>query len=112
MLNGQVAIVTGASRGIGEGILQVLAKAGATVIGTSTSQAGAEGITKALADAGAKGAGKVLDVRDSAACAPCLCPAVAAIQPGRDLVNNAGITKRQPARPHEGRGVGRRAGAT
>ena len=68
MLNGQVAIVTGASRGIGEGILQALAKARATVIGTSTSGKGAEGISKALADLGAKGAGRVLDVRDSAQC--------------------------------------------
>jgi 3-oxoacyl-[acyl-carrier protein] reductase len=66
MLNGQVAIVTGASRGIGEGILQALAKANATVIGTSTSGKGAEGISKAIADAGAKGAGRVLDVRDAA----------------------------------------------
>ena len=48
MLMGQVAIVTGASRGIGESILQALAKANATVIGTSTSEKGAEGISKAL----------------------------------------------------------------
>src|SRR5258706_178338 len=68
MLNGQVAIVTGASRGIGEGILQALAKANATVIGTSTSQRGAEGISAALAGLGAKGAGRVLDVRDAPAC--------------------------------------------
>ena len=54
MLNAQVAIVTGASRGIGEGILQALAKANATVIGTSTSQKGAEGISAALAAASAQ----------------------------------------------------------
>src|SRR5258707_6515651 len=63
MLNGQVAIVTGASRGIGEAILAALAKANATVVGTSTSQKGAEGITKALEMLGAKGAGRMLDVR-------------------------------------------------
>jgi 3-oxoacyl-[acyl-carrier protein] reductase len=69
MLQGQVAIVTGASRGIGEGILQVLAKAGATVVGTATSEKGAESISKAIQDLGAKGAGRVLDVRDAAQCA-------------------------------------------
>jgi 3-oxoacyl-[acyl-carrier protein] reductase len=49
MLKQQVAIVTGASRGIGEAILAALARAEATVIGTSTTEAGAEGITKRIA---------------------------------------------------------------
>jgi len=93
MLNGQVAIVTGASRGIGEGILHVLSKAGATVIGTSTSEKGAEGIAKWLADAGAKGTGKVLDVRDAAACAALVDAVAAEFGPVGILVNNAGITK-------------------
>ena len=93
MLNGQVAIITGASRGIGEGILQVLSKAGATVIGTSTSEKGAEGIAKWLADAGAKGTGKVLDVRDAAACAALVDAVAAEFGPVGILVNNAGITK-------------------
>ena len=48
MLAGQIAVVTGASRGIGEGILQALARSGATVIGTSTSEKGAEAITQAI----------------------------------------------------------------
>ncbi|MFZ3322881.1 MAG: 3-oxoacyl-ACP reductase FabG [Usitatibacter sp.] len=93
MLNGQVAIVTGASRGIGEGILQVLAKAGATVIGTSTSAKGAEGISKALADLGAKGAGRVLDVRDAAQCAAFVDKAQEEFGPVAILVNNAGATR-------------------
>jgi len=93
MLNGQVAIVTGASRGIGEGILQVLAKAGATVIGTSTSDKGAEGISKALADLGAKGAGRVLDVRDAAQCAAFVDKAQEEFGPVAILVNNAGATR-------------------
>jgi 3-oxoacyl-[acyl-carrier protein] reductase len=93
MLNGQVAIVTGASRGIGEGIFHTLSGAGATVIGTSTSEKGAEGIAKWLADAGAKGAGKVLDVRDAAACAAFVDAVAAEFGPVGILVNNAGITK-------------------
>jgi len=93
MLNGQVAIVTGASRGIGEGILQVLAKAGATVVGTSTSDKGAEGISKALAELGAKGAGRVLDVRDTAQCAALVDQAQEEFGPVTILVNNAGATR-------------------
>jgi 3-oxoacyl-[acyl-carrier protein] reductase len=93
MLNGQVAIVTGASRGIGEAICAALAKANATVVGTSTSDKGAEAITKAIADLGGKGAGRVLDVRDAGQCAAL----VEAVQsefgaPGI-LVNNAGATR-------------------
>jgi 3-oxoacyl-[acyl-carrier protein] reductase len=93
MLNGQIAIVTGASRGIGEGILHALAKANATVVGTSTSEKGAEAISKWLADAGAKGAGRVLDVRDPAQCAAFVEKVQAELGPVSILVNNAGITR-------------------
>ena len=93
MLNGQVAIVTGASRGIGEGILQALAKANATVIGTSTSGKGAEGITERLRAAGAKGEGRVLDVHDAAACAAFVEKVQADFGSPAILVNNAGITR-------------------
>ena len=93
MLNGQVAIVTGASRGIGECILQTLARANATVIGTSTSQKGADAISAALAAMGAKGAGRVLDVRDPAQCAALVDQAQEEFGPVSILVNNAGATK-------------------
>ena len=68
MLNGQIAIVTGASRGIGEAILHALARAGATVVGTSTSEKGSEGISKWIADEGAQGAGH--GVKRIVECAP------------------------------------------
>ena len=54
-LDGQVALVTGASRGIGRAVALELGRLGATVVGTATSDAGAAEIEKALADAGAKG---------------------------------------------------------
>jgi 3-oxoacyl-[acyl-carrier protein] reductase len=93
MLNGQVAIVTGASRGIGESILHALARANATVVGTSTSEKGAEGISKALAELNAKGAGRVLDVRDAAACSAFVDKVQEEFGTPAILVNNAGATR-------------------
>ena len=93
MLKEQVAIVTGASRGIGEGIAQALARANATVIGTSTSDKGAEAISKAIAEAGAKGAGRVLDVRDAAQCAVFVDKVQEEFGAVAILVNNAGVTR-------------------
>lgn len=93
MLKEQLAIVTGASRGIGAGILAALARASATVVGTATSEKGAEGISKALADAGAKGAGRVLDVRDAAQCAAFVQKVQDEFGPVAILVNNAGIAR-------------------
>ena len=66
MLEGQIALVTGASRGIGAAIARELGKQGATVIGTATSAGGAEQISQALQQAGIKGEGMALDVNDAA----------------------------------------------
>ena len=93
MLTGQVAIVTGASRGIGAGILAALAKSGATVIGTATSGAGAEAISNTIAELGAKGGGRVLDVRDAAACAAFVDKVQEQFGAAGILVNNAGVTR-------------------
>ena len=87
----QVALVTGASRGIGAAIAQELAQRGFKVIGTATTDEGAARITAALAPSGGRGA--KLDVNDAAA-AEALIDAVAKEQGGLHvLVNNAGITR-------------------
>lgn len=92
-LTNQIALVTGASRGIGAAIAQELGKQGATVIGTATSAGGAENITAALKAAGIKGLGLALDVNDAAQIEAVLKQIAADFGDVSILVNNAGITK-------------------
>jgi 3-oxoacyl-[acyl-carrier protein] reductase len=92
-LDGKVALVTGASRGIGRGIGLALAQAGATVVGTATSAPGAESFRQALEAEGLKGTGIVMNVTDPAQIDAALDSIQKDHGPVVILVNNAGITR-------------------
>ena len=92
-LAGRVVLVTGASRGIGAGILEAFLKAGATVVGSATSEAGAEKITARIAELGGQGRGVVLNVNDADAGQKAVADVVEAYGRIDVLVNNAGITR-------------------
>lgn len=92
-LDGQIALVTGASRGIGAAIARTLGAQGAAVVGTATSDAGAEQITQTLAQHGIKGCGMALDVNDPEQIDRLLQTISAQFGDVSILVNNAGITR-------------------
>ncbi len=92
-LENEIALVTGASRGIGQAIALELGRRGATVIGTATSEGGAEAIAKTLADAGVKGTGKMLNVTDGESIDAVIKAIGDEFGAPTILVNNAGITR-------------------
>ncbi|MBM3117834.1 3-oxoacyl-ACP reductase FabG [Jeongeupia naejangsanensis] len=92
-LEGKVALVTGASRGIGQAIVLDLLAQGATVIGTATSATGADAISGYIAAAGGKGRGLALEVTADGACEAIIDAIEKEFGAIHILVNNAGITR-------------------
>jgi 3-oxoacyl-[acyl-carrier protein] reductase len=93
MLEKELALVTGASRGIGRAIALELGRRGAKVIGTATTEQGAAAIGEALAGAGVQGRGVVLDVSSAESVDRCFKDIEAAEGTPSILVNNAGVTR-------------------
>jgi len=92
-LAGEIALVTGASRGIGQAVALELARQGAVVIGTATTEAGASAITQRFADAGLQGRGVVLNVAHQESIDAVLKDVEAMEGSPSILINNAGITR-------------------
>ncbi|MCL2829324.1 MAG: 3-oxoacyl-ACP reductase FabG [Betaproteobacteria bacterium] len=92
-LNGQIALVTGASRGIGQAIALELGRRGAVVVGTATSEGGAEKISENFREAGIKGRGAVLEARDATRIDALVAEIEKEFGAVGILVNNAGIAR-------------------
>jgi 3-oxoacyl-[acyl-carrier protein] reductase len=93
MLTNQIALVTGASRGIGRAIAYALGNQQAIVIGTATSEAGAQKISDGFEENGIKGTGMVLNVADPDSVKACLKKIIEDYASPDILVNNAGVTR-------------------
>lgn len=93
MLRGEIALVSGASRGIGQAIADELGRQGAVVVGTATTEAGAERISQRLAEQGIKGCGMVMDVSEPSSIDRVLAAITEAFGAPSILVNNAAITR-------------------
>lgn len=92
-MDNQIVLVTGASRGIGAAISDLMGEHGATVVGTATSEKGAEAISARFAAAGIKGTGLCLDVTDAEATEAAVKRIGEEFGPITVLINNAGITR-------------------